>query len=174
MSTVGFYRLKVLADTQKDVSVYINTEEFTKTVVPIDTCPGFRLLKYLDRNGQYRFYPFSNFYSIKDNPEKIGSASKLLTSILTDKTNKQNVGYRNERVLQLTADVSETELEKLQDIYVSPRVYLYVGENNSDLDKDWIEVEAKANDAIVRRSKGGFGSINLTVTLPEHFTIKMT
>jgi hypothetical protein len=172
MSSIGYYRLKILADSAKDVSMYINNVEFKKYIVPIESCEP-KILKYLDSNGQYRFYPFNNYYSTRDNPSLIGQSNKLITSILTDQTNKQAIGYRNERKMQLTADVSKDELEKLSDIYVSPRVYLYVGSNNSDQLKDWIEVTVEASDAIIRRPKGDYGRIDLTVTLPEYFTIKM-
>jgi hypothetical protein len=173
MSTVGYYRYKTLADSDRDVIIYINSVPYVKSIKTIDVCDGFKLLKFLNKSGQYRFYPFSNYYQTKDLPELIGTTNKFITSILTDMSNRQNIGYKNERTLLLTADVSKDELEILQDIYTSPRVYLYVGTNNSDLPNDWIEVTVKVSDAIVRRPKGDYGRIDLTITLPEWFSIKM-
>ena len=173
MSEIGYYRLKVLADSAKDVPIYINNVPFIKKIVPVPFCGEGKILKYLDHTGQYRFYSFNSYFRTYDNPNQIGNVNKLITSILTDQSNKQNIGYTNERKITLSADVSKDELDILQDLYVSPRVYLYIGSNNSDLSKDWLEVIAEPNEAIVRRPKGNYGRFDLTVTLPEHFTIKM-
>jgi len=173
MSEIGYYRLKTLADTEKDVPIYVNNVPFLKHIVPVAFCEGGKILKYLDHAGQYRFYSFNSYFRTYDNPNQIGLSNKLITSILTDQTNKQNIGYTNERKINLSADVTKDELDILQDLYVSPRVYLYIGTNNSDLAKDWLEVIAEPNEAIVRRAKGNYGRFDLTITLPEHFTIKM-
>lgn len=174
MSIVGYYRYKTLADEEKEVNF---TQDFnpagTKTIVPVDFCEGSKILKYLDHTGQYRFYPFNQFYRTNDNPTLIGKTNKLITSILSNQSNTHNVGYNNERKIDLTAIVPNNELEKLTDIYTSPRVYLYIGDGVSDIDSDWLEVESVANQNIVRRPKANTGEINITVTLPEHFTIKM-
>lgn len=174
MSVVGYYRYKTLADVEKDVNFVVNfVLTSTKTVRPLDFCPEARILKYLDRNGQYRFFPFYQYYETKDRPKQIGSTNKFITSILTDQSSESNIGYKNERKVSLSTDATTEELDTLTDIYTSPRVYLYVGANTSDTPQDWLEVVGVVKNPIVRRRKANTGGIDIVVTLPEHFTIKM-
>lgn len=174
MSVVGYYRYKTTADVEKTITWTVNFVDVgTKTIVPITTCAGDLILKYIDKNGQYRFYPFNKFYKTFDTPRSIGATNKFITSILTDQTNKQNIGYRNERKMNLTADVPNDELEKLIDIYTSPRIYLYVGDGITDIASDWLEIGIEVSDPVVRRRKSNTGRIDITLTLPENFTVAM-
>ena len=60
----------------------------------------------------------------------------------------------------------------LSDIYTSPRVYLYIG-SGSDALNDWVELTKISGDTTVRRRRGNTGAINIEITLPEYFTVKM-
>jgi len=174
MSVVGYYRYKTIASENKEINFIIDGGlAGTKTITPIDFCDGGKILKYLDKNGQYRFYPFNKFYEINDNPKLIGKTNKLITNILTDQSDKHNIGYKNERQISLFADVPNSQLDKLVDIYTSPRVYLYIGNGSQQGDQYWLEVEAASSPNIVRRPKANTGQININVTLPENYTIKM-
>jgi hypothetical protein len=174
MSEIGYYRYKTIADAVKTISWIVNSSYVaSKEVIPVQACEGSLILKYLDSNGQYRFYPFNKFYRTFDVPESIGKTNKFITNILNDQTSKQNIGFRNERKISLVADVPDAELEKLTDIYTSPRVYLYIGSGSSDAASDWLEVSQEIPDAIVRRRKRNSGKIEINLTLPKHFTIAM-
>lgn len=174
MSEIGYYRYKTTADVEKVINWEVNGANIAfKDVIPLETCTGDLIIKYLDKNGQYRFYPFNKFYRTTDEPELIGTANKFITNILSDQTNKQNIGFRNDRKIELTADVPTAELDKLADIYTSPRVYLYIGSGSSDIAKDWLEVNQVASNPIVRRRKRKTGRIDITITLPENFSITM-
>jgi hypothetical protein len=174
MSSIGYYRYKTTADVAKTVNWNVNyTNIASKDIVPLTVCSGYVLIKYLDKNGQYRFYPFNKYYRTSDTPELIGTANKFITNILSDQTNKQNVGFRNERKMQITADVPNDELEKLIDIYTSPRVYLYIGDGTTDTAKDWLEVNQIIDNPVVRRRKRNTGRIDITLNLPENFTVTM-
>jgi hypothetical protein len=165
--TAGFYRYKTTADALKTIT----SGAKTKTVSPVDTCDGDLLIKYMDKNGQFRFFPFSKYYETRDFPEKIGSSNKLLIDILSDQTDKLNIGYRNTRRIEATAEADDAQLEKLSDLYTSPRVYLKVG--SGDNTEDWIIVEVQASEAIVRRRRPTSGTVGITITLPKHYTITM-
>jgi len=173
MSQIGFYRYKTSTAINKTYHWIVNNVEVgSKDVQVLDTCPGDLILKYLDKNGQYRFYPFSKFYETTDNPQKIGSVNKFLVSLLSDQSEKRNVGYKNTRQIGATAEVNNDQLEKLKDIYTSPRVYLYVGSGN-DAKTDWLEVEITAAPAIVKRRKANSGYIAININLPENYSITM-
>ena len=124
-SAPGYYRLKI-DDLTEDTTYTLlidSVPEATKDVIVKPTCDEDLLVKYLDKNGQYRFYIFNKYYEIKDSPNLIGKVNKFITDILDSQSNSENIGYRNERTWSLVADdVSDDELEKLSDIYTSPQV----------------------------------------------------
>jgi uncharacterized protein (TIGR02145 family) len=170
---IGYYRLKSLVSGNSQVDLYLNgILEASKNIVSINDCSDSLIVKYLDRNGQYRFFPFNRVHKITDAPVQIGTTNKILKNILTDKSSTRNVGYKNGRQINAFADVSEEQLLKLSDIYTSPRVYLYIGTGN-DLDNDWLEIIIKANENTIKRAKGGSGSIDFTILMPERYTVTM-
>jgi hypothetical protein len=172
MSEIGFYRIKVDADTEKDVNLYINNIlSSTKHVVPIEYCSDDLILKYLDRDGHYRFWVFNRFFEKRDQPEKVGSVNKFITNLLTDQSESSNVGYRNKRVIDATSDVPKEAIDVVSDIYASPRVYLYIG-TSTDLASDWLEVEVSGNN-IVKSRKGSLTRVDLSITLPEWYVVRM-
>jgi hypothetical protein len=174
MSEIGYYRYKTTADVDKEIYFSVDGTIISKKYVKtVDTCTGDLIIKYLDKNGQYRFYPFNKYYRTSDEPELIGTANKFITDILSDQTDKQNIGFRNNRKIEITADVPNDELEKLKDIFTSPRVYMYIGSGTSDAAKDWLEVDQIAENPIIRRRKRNTGRIDLTITLPENYSITM-
>lgn len=173
-TTKGYYRLKV-ADLDADTTYTMMngaTVLATKVVRVKQFCTGYQYLKYLDRNGQYRFFPFNNRYQTKDAPKLIGKINQLVTNIYSDQGDSKNVGYTNERKMTLVADdVYADELDILSDIWNSPRVYLQVG--TGDTAADWVRVTVSASDATTRRRKGNSGKVEITVTLPEWYNITM-
>lgn len=173
-TTKGYYRLKV-ADLDIDTTYTMMngaTVLATKVVRVKQFCTGYQYLKYLDRNGQYRFFPFNNRYQTKDAPKLIGKINQLVTNIYSDQGDSKNVGYTNERKMTLVADdVYADELDILSDIWNSPRVYLQVG--TGDTAADWVRVTVSASDATTRRRKGNSGKVEITVTLPEWYNITM-
>jgi hypothetical protein len=174
MSQIGYYRYKTLATAIRTINFTVNfVNVASKQIVPVQSCTGDLILKYLDKKGQYRFFPFNKFYRTTDTLEKIGNVNKFITSILTDQSNEQNIGFKNSRKIALTAEVNTSELEALTDIYDSPRVYLYIGSGTDDAAKDWLEVVQEVPDPVVKRRKRTFGKIDVVITLPEHFTISM-
>lgn len=177
MSQVGYYRYKIdnYLEGTYEINIYKNGNVgATHTLIIKKRCSTEKLIKYLDHNGQFRFYPFNSRYETTNKPQLIGKASKFITSILTSQSSQSNIGYKNERVLSLVADnVSNDELEYLQDIWDSPRVYLYKGENTSDELKDWLEVTVVGGDNISKRRKLENGKINIDIQLPEWYSITM-
>lgn len=181
MSTItGYYRYKVPSVSASGNTVTFEITDYlgNKTykvcnILPQSLCTGKRILKYLNRDGQYRFYAFSNYYDEMDNPKEIGRVNNMITSILNSKSAVKSVGYKSERVLNLKSDtISGTELILLRDIYTSPRVYLYIG-TTTDTENDWLLVTIKANKNIRKEAKAKFSQIDIEVTLPETYTITM-
>lgn len=172
MSEIGYYRYKHLVTEDKILTCFIDDQTFTKSIKMLNECEAI-ILKYLDSNGQYRFYPFNKYYRTFDNPTQIGSVNKMITNILTDKSDSSNIGYKNERKIELTCEANEDQLLILSDIYTSPRVYLYTGTGSNDNESDWIEIKLIANENTIHRRKANNGRVDIVVTLPENYTITM-
>jgi len=174
MSKVGYYRYKIsdVIEGRQEVKFFINgAMAKTCTVIGKTFCPEFRLLKYLDSNGQFRFFPFNNNWQQTDKPTLIGKTNSFVTSILNSQASQKNIGYTNERKLSFTAgNVSQDELNKLTDLFVSPRVYLHVGIGINDEVSDWVLVSV-TGDGIGRPKKNNFKKFVVEVTLPEYYAI---
>lgn len=174
MSSVGYYRYKVVpsAEGESTVKFYINGSlASTATVVAKKFCGNFKILKYLDSSGRYRFFPFNDRWQQKDSPKSIGSINKFVESIESSKTDSLNIGYNGKRVISMVAEkVSTDELSKLSDIFFSPRVYLYVGAGSSDNENDWILVQV-SGDGIGRRKNRNYGNVTLEIELPSYNAI---
>ena len=172
MSQIGYYRYKVNPAQNNTISFFVNGVLTTShNILVKEYCGAELLIKYLDSNGQYRFYPFNKFYQKQDNPTLLGKYNKLVTSLLTGQSSERNLGYKNERVIIANADVTARELELLKDLYTSPSVYLYVGNGSNDGYADWLEVTIKSRENANNIRKGNMINISITVTLPEHYTI---
>lgn len=176
MSQVGYYRYKTNSLPLGDNEISFVKDGIvvsTKIITVYNRCDDDKILKFLDKNGQYRFYNFNNRWQSRHKPSNIGSVNKFVTSLITDRTDKNNIGYKDERVLSLVADsVSDDELEILSDIFVSPRVLLYIGDGSTSLNTDYIEVTVKG-DGVIRNRKNKFTRIDLQVTLPQTYTVTM-
>ena len=177
MSNIGFYRYKVNNFSKGDnsVSFYVNGNlVVTHSIITKENCTGTQLVKYIDKNGQYRFYPFNKYYEKIDNPEELGRTNEFITSIFDAQTDSKSVGYRNKRNISLVAEsVTSDELDILADLWTSPRVYLYIGDGSSDNLEDWVECKIANADNLVRRRKGDFGRIAIELELPTNYTITM-
>lgn len=172
MSEIGYYRYKVsdAIEGEQTVKLFKNGALLkTCTIIAKKFCLNYRLIKYLDHTGQYRFFPFNNRWLQTDKPTLIGKVNKFVTSILDSQSDTSNIGYKNERRISLVAEqVSLEELEKLQDIFVSPRVYLYIG--NTDTKQNWVQVSI-TGDGIGRPRKNNFKKVSIDVILPEYYAV---
>ena len=174
MSEIGYYRYKFsdVVEGVQYVELFINgSKKKTCTIIGKPFCLNSKLLKYLNKDGQYLFFPFNQYWQQQDSPKLIGKTNHFVTSILDSQSSERNVGYKNERQLTLTAErVSLDELERLADIYISPRVYLYVGSGTTDNLSDWVLVSI-SGDGINHPRKANFKKVTVTITLPEYYAV---
>ena len=176
MSQKGYYRYKLegLAKGITDVTFFVNSLPFvTHTVKASETCEGWRQLKWLDDNGQYRFFSFLELYSIKDNSKSIGETNNFITSLLSSQSDTKNIGQTTERSIILRAvNVSSEERQILSSLGNSPRIYLYVGDFTKDEAVDYILVNVKT-DGIAKKEKPRAGNFEVTVNLPKYYNQTM-
>lgn len=165
----GFYREKMLL-TQNTT---ITRGGKAKTVEVLPYCEGDVILKYLDRNGMYRFYKFSRFYRREIKPELIGSIENSFGSLSTAQGYKKNIGYRSQEELTVKAvAVPARHMESLKDIYTSPRVYMHVGALGDDNASDWVLVDVEG-DGMIKHNRRQFNDVELTILPPTNNEITM-
>ena len=100
-----------------------------------------------------------------------GKTSNFITSLFDSQTDAKNIGQTNDRTLTLRAiNVTAEEREILSSIFTSPKVFLYVGDFTKDEKSDYVLVDVKG-DNVVRFEKDRPSKVDLTVTLPKHYTI---
>jgi hypothetical protein len=172
MSQIGYYRYKISDSFEgtQTVNFFKNGAlAHTATIEARKFCTNYKLLKYLDSSGRYRFFPFNDKWLQVDKPTQIGSSNNFITSILNSQAAQKNIGYRNERRLTLVAEsVSQAELDKLTDIFISPRIYLMIGD--TDILQNWILVTV-SGDGVGRPKKNNFKKVLLEITLPEYYAV---
>lgn len=165
----GFYREKMLL-TQNTT---ITRGGKAKTVEVLPYCEGDVILKYLDRNGMYRFYKFSRFYRREIKPELIGSIENFFGSLSAAQGYKKNIGYRSQYELTVKAvAVPARHMESLKDIYTSPRVYMHVGALGDDNASDWVLVDVEG-DGMIKHNRRQFNDVELTILPPTNNEITM-
>jgi hypothetical protein len=177
MSRIGLYRYKLdnlnAAEVTRQVTFYVNSVAIVTHVVNIDRfCTDEKLLKYLDKSGQYRFISFNKYWEGRNNVENLGFSNHIVNSILDAQSNQRNLGYKNKKTLTLTKNnVTSTQLEEIQQILTSPRVYLLIGQTDSE--QDWLLVNVRVTDNIYRHKKRTTTDFTLEIELPEDFSQKM-
>ena len=176
MSQIGFYRYKIeqALAVPEEVKFFVNgILTSTATIIPRINCGGQKLIKYLDSSGRYRVFSFNNYWQQSNKPKEIGTINVFYPSLTFGQSESKSIGYTNTKTLTLSAEnVSDEELEILEDIYSSPRVYLYVGRTGGDTLPDWILVSV-SGDGIGRRKKKLFGKVTITVDLPKQYCISL-
>lgn len=177
MSEIGYYRFKTIINNLTDnneVKLFINEEYVaTKYLIYQPFCDGGKVIKYLNKNGQFRFFSFNKFFELKDIPELIGTYDNFETGLQINRSSNSVVGYRNSKEYSLINEfVSLQELEIFSDIYTSPKVYLYNGDYTSFLESDYIEVKVRG-DNLIRPRKNNYVTVGLIVTLDNQNTISL-
>ena len=176
MSQKGYYRYKLEGLTKgiTNVTFYVNALPFvTHKVIARETCIGWRQLKWLDENGQYRFFAFLELYSIKDTSKSIGKTSNFIESLLSTQSDTKNIGQSTDRSVVLRAiNVTSEERSILSSLGNSPRVFLYVGDFTKDEKVDYVQVEVKT-DGIALKEKPKTSNYEVTVMLPKYYNQTM-
>lgn len=174
MSEIGYYRYKVSDATEGETFVnWFKNGALAKvcTIIARPFCSDFRLIKYLNKDGQYLFFPFNKYWQQSNKPTLIGKVNTFVASIATAQSSERNIGYKNDKKITLTAEmVSLEELERLEDIYTSPRVYMYIGNGSTDRVQDWILVTV-SGDGIGKPKKQNFKKVTIDITLPEQYAV---
>lgn len=175
MSGIGYHRIKILPSKETStIEIYQNGSQLVQhTIKARPWCAQKKYIKFLDRNGFYRFFTFNENWNSSDSIGNIDEIEKEVTNIYTDQGATYTAGIESSRTIEMNADfVTDDELDKLSDAFTSPRVYLYIGDGTSDLKQDWLIVKIQG-DGINRRTRRKHSPVAVTVTLPRCHNITM-
>lgn len=172
----GFYRYKI---TSSSIGVKTITFKRDGVIVAAQTveflpfCTGSRILKFLDSNGQFRFFPFNAYWEETNKPKQIGQIENFITSVKTDQSDSRSIGFNNDKSINLVAyEVSNDQLAILQDLFTSPLVYLYSGTVN-DSTADWIKVNVSSGTNVSRQRKLPNSRFEVTILLPSQYSLTL-
>ncbi len=165
----SFYREKLFltADT------VIERGGREKKIKVLPYCEGDIILKYLDRNGMYRFYRFTKNYERTVDTDEIGSVEHTFTSLSTGQGYQKSIGNKSVDKIKARAEkVPVEDLNILKDLYTSPRAYFHLGEAGTDNLSNWVLVKVKG-DGIAKLPKRNFVNVEIEIELPANNEITM-
>ena len=165
----SFYREKLFltADT------VIERGGREKKIKVLPYCEGDIILKYLDRNGMYRFYRFTKNYERTVDADEIGSVEHTFTSLSTGQGYQKSIGNKSvDKIKARAENVPVEDLNILKDLYTSPRVYFHLGEAGTDNLSNWVLVKVKG-DGIAKLPKRNFVNVEIEIELPANNEITM-
>lgn len=164
-----FYREKLFLTA--DTVVERGGKEKKIKVLPY--CEGDIILKYLDRNGMYRFYRFTKNYERTVDTKEIGAIEHSFASLSTGQGYQKSIGNKSADKIKARAEkVPVEDLNILKDIYTSPRVYFHLGAVGHDNLSDWVLVKVKG-DGIAKLPKRNFIDVEIEIELPANNEITM-
>lgn len=145
-------------------SILINGVLLSHSVNVKSMCSNGVLLKYLDRNGQYRVIPFVSLYTRKSSPQNIGDVNEFVLSLVDDKGDTRRIGYKNKDTLNLTCPLlNETEIGLMKDLFCSSDVCI-------KLNGKWVRCYV-SGDNFSKIGKRGYKDLNISVELPQSYNI---
>lgn len=129
-------------------------------------CANARIVKFLDMDGCYKNFPFSENYSETTKKVSIGSVEKIITNLATSRSSSLSTGYKGRSIVTLKTYADTEDLEYLKDLWYSPRVYLLLDTGN------WVLTNLKTDGDIKRLSNIG-GVLTIQLELPENHSQKL-
>jgi len=169
---IGYYRYKIKPLLNfETVQFFNNGLPFaTATVIARNYTSECKYLKYLDNSGRFRFFVFNNKWTQNNSVKSLGETENYITSILTAQSDSRNIGNDvNSKVEIFADDISKDERLKLSEMFVSPRVLMYVGDGTTDYLKDWILVSISGDG--LKRDANEFTTTKFILTLPRQYAI---
>lgn len=131
----------------------------------LGTCGGF-YVKYLSREGFYRYWLFNKYYSTDQAGSKIGRVTAYFDTMVGTEARTNQIGYKDayKQIAATSENVEKVDREILIDIFTSPAVYAYIN-------SVWVQVEVEGSHTI--REKNNRENISATFILPELYTQRL-
>ena len=148
-----------------------------KTLHLVDFCESSDLLiKYLDHNGEYRFWVFNKYHEVVNEVSNIGSVNQFITNITDSAGRTKQLGNQSTIIINASTTVDEKWRNIFNDLYVSPRVSIWKHNENISTEKEkkgrWLDVVVESN-GILKYRKLNNTQEQVSFILSEQNTIKM-
>lgn len=133
------------------------------------------MLKYIDRNGQYRFMPITSGYLQNNTYENLDTMDRYITSIAESNSGKCSLGKKTTSTRTYSiVNFPKKYVWMLEDLMNSPVVYLHVGESlTSDSFNDWMQVIIQTSILDYSTLKGNFISQAISIEMPDKNNITL-
>jgi len=136
----------------------------------IENCSDGIYLKFLNKKGRYSYWMFNEN---KNNiiPKSIGQVNNNINDISDTISQMINIGYVSLKSKLIYDDISKDDMVLVQDIFESPKLYLFIGTPNTvSTYKDWIEVIIKEKSISIS-DKYNHINVQIEIDLPTRDTI---
>jgi len=170
--------LRVFEGDDEDISGDISlTNLITTQKIELDVkdslCDGV-YVRYLSKEGFYRYWLFNKYYKYTSQGSKIGEIIPYMDTMVSSQGRTKNIGYEKvfESMLVTSENVSKADQKLLMDIYTSPAVYFWLGEREDVSDEaEWLLVNIAGTHEIIE--KKNFQKVQATIIKPEKYTQKL-
>ena len=154
------------------VKSYTEIQTFS-LIVKQSSCDGV-YIRYLSKEGFYRYWLFEGFKRSSITAKKIGNLIQSLDTLVGAQSRVQNIGYNEvtQRVDVISHNVTQEQQEQLIDIFTSPAVYIWNGESgDASAEADWILLDEVQGQHEINY-KRQFQAVSASLILPELYTQK--
>lgn len=153
--------------------IKLNDDNFVELVKSDSMCGTY--IKWLNQSGGYSYWLFN---ASQDNvsSKSIGNVNNDFYNVRDSKSQFKSLGRTTtvKRTLRYE-HLSLDDIRLLETILDSPRISLYTGERFSPnpQGRNWIDVSIDSKNLLSRNFKGKVPDGNITINLPERYTIKL-
>jgi hypothetical protein len=153
---------KQVTDMQTTVTFYKDGDPLvTHVIKPRSVCGDFVQIKWLDNNGQYRFFPFLENRKENINVKELGELSVFNVSLVGALSKSKIVSKdvtKNITLYQI--NVTSEERKILETLYSSIDIYMSYGVSNV-----WQRIKLKGDAPVILPKNDKTSTIELNVTL---------
>lgn len=132
-------------------------------------------LKWLNEFGCYNYWLFNEQHESTLSSKSRGVINNDFKNIADTVSTFKSLGRNIGEQMSISVDfLTADDINVLKGIVTSPKVYLFTGERFTDNTfNDWIEVDLSNKEIAIRDFKNNVPEINLTLNLPNYYTINL-
>lgn len=132
-------------------------------------------VKWLNQYGGYNYWLFNEQHQEVLNHASKGIINNDFTSLDNTTSPFKSLGRNSESEMVVRSEhLNQNDIDLLSGITQSPKVYLFTGVIYSAADdNDWVEVNVKNSNILLRDFKGNIPDVELTLELPKNYSISL-
>lgn len=181
VTNTGDVRLLIIKIDNLEMECSLTINKFYKldpdqviNIKSFEPCDGGKYIKYLSREGFYRYWLFNKYFTIEGSQTKIGSLVNYFDTMVGSQGRTKNIGYKDalQKIIVTSENVDKEDQRMLMDIFTSPAVYLWTATpGTTDIETLWTLVDVEGSHQI--KEKNNFQEFTCTLVLPELYMQKL-